>query len=137
MCIWLKALSVSSYNRGWFYHKEHRLWFIRVPNIEPLVKTNTYERGSYHCFDPNTFETIRKVWTDQHKFHQFLSILVQVLQFSINSSSLSPTYNFGCRIILLSIMRCWRRDRLYLHTNKYPTYNVKFQSGFFVHYKPS
>lgn len=48
------------YNRGWFYHKEHRLWFIRVPNVEPLVKTNAYERGSYHCFDPNTFETIRK-----------------------------------------------------------------------------
>ncbi|XP_068337877.1 probable NOT transcription complex subunit VIP2 isoform X5 [Pyrus communis] len=47
-------------NRGWFYHKEHRLWFIRVPNMEPLVKTNTFERGSYHCFDPNTFETIRK-----------------------------------------------------------------------------
>ncbi|XP_068311746.1 probable NOT transcription complex subunit VIP2 isoform X6 [Pyrus communis] len=47
-------------NRGWFYHKEHRLWFIRVPNMEPLGKTNTYERGSYHCFDPNTFETVRK-----------------------------------------------------------------------------
>ncbi|KAG4979819.1 hypothetical protein JHK85_033777 [Glycine max] len=49
-----------SYNRGWFYHKEHRLWFIRVPNMEPLVKTNTYERGSYHCFDPSIFETVRK-----------------------------------------------------------------------------
>ncbi|KAK8544971.1 hypothetical protein V6N13_066281 [Hibiscus sabdariffa] len=48
------------YNRGWFYHKEHRCWFIRVPNVEPLVKTNTYERGSYHCFDPTTFETVRK-----------------------------------------------------------------------------
>ncbi|KAF1859428.1 hypothetical protein Lal_00010012 [Lupinus albus] len=48
------------YKRGWFYHKEHRLWFIRVPNMEPLVKTNTYERGSYHCFDPSTFETVRK-----------------------------------------------------------------------------
>ncbi|XVF46449.1 hypothetical protein PTKIN_Ptkin03bG0027500 [Pterospermum kingtungense] len=48
------------YNRGWFYHKEHQLWFIRVPNVEPLVKTNTYERGSYHYFDPNSFETIRK-----------------------------------------------------------------------------
>jgi hypothetical protein len=41
--------------------------------MEPLVKTNTYERGSYHCFDPNTFETIRKVWTDQYKFHQLFS----------------------------------------------------------------
>ncbi|KAK4255003.1 hypothetical protein QN277_008066 [Acacia crassicarpa] len=48
------------YNRGWFYHKELHLWFIRVSNMEPLVKTNTYERGSYHCFDPNTFEIIRK-----------------------------------------------------------------------------
>ncbi|KAL0535987.1 hypothetical protein IC582_024918 [Cucumis melo] len=48
------------YNRGWFYHKEHRFWFIRVSNMEPLVKTSTYERGSYLCFDPHTFETIRK-----------------------------------------------------------------------------
>lgn len=48
------------YNRGWFYHREHRLWFMRAANMEPLVKTNTYERGSYICFDPNTWETIRK-----------------------------------------------------------------------------
>ncbi|CAN1283118.1 Probable NOT transcription complex subunit VIP2 (Fragment) [Linum perenne] len=48
------------YNRGWIYHKEQRVWLIRVQNVEPLVKTNTYERGSYHCFDPNTFEIIRK-----------------------------------------------------------------------------
>ncbi|CAN0853950.1 Probable NOT transcription complex subunit VIP2 (Fragment) [Linum grandiflorum] len=48
------------YNRGWIYHKEQRVWLIRVPNVEPLVKTNTYERGSYHCFDPNLFEIIRK-----------------------------------------------------------------------------
>ncbi|XP_022944311.1 probable NOT transcription complex subunit VIP2 isoform X2 [Cucurbita pepo subsp. pepo] len=48
------------YNRGWFYHKEQRFWFIRVSNMEPLVKTNTHERGSYLCFDPQTFETVRK-----------------------------------------------------------------------------
>nr|Q52JK6.1 RecName: Full=Probable NOT transcription complex subunit VIP2; AltName: Full=Protein VIRE2 INTERACTING PROTEIN2; Short=NbVIP2 [Nicotiana benthamiana]AAY15746.1 VIP2 [Nicotiana benthamiana] len=48
------------YNRGWFYHREHRLWFMRVANMEPLVKTNAYERGSYICFDPNTWETIHK-----------------------------------------------------------------------------
>lgn len=48
------------YNRGWFYHREHRLWFMRAANTDPLVKTNTYERGSYICFDPNTWETIRK-----------------------------------------------------------------------------
>ncbi|PKI31173.1 probable NOT transcription complex subunit VIP2 isoform X1 [Punica granatum] len=48
------------HNRGWLYHKDLRLWLTRVPNIEPLVKTNTYERASYHCLDPNTFEIIRK-----------------------------------------------------------------------------
>ncbi|XP_010255513.1 PREDICTED: probable NOT transcription complex subunit VIP2 isoform X1 [Nelumbo nucifera] len=48
------------YTRGWFYHRELRLWFIRVANMEPLVKTNAYERGSYLCFDPNTWETVRK-----------------------------------------------------------------------------
>lgn len=46
------------YNRGWFYHKEHNLWFIRIG--EPLVKTNAYERGSYHCFDPHSFEIVQK-----------------------------------------------------------------------------
>ncbi|KAL4186026.1 hypothetical protein AMTRI_Chr09g31710 [Amborella trichopoda] len=48
------------YRQGWFYHRELRLWFIRVGNAEPVVKTKTYERGSYHCFDPNTWETVRK-----------------------------------------------------------------------------
>ncbi|KAL3647201.1 hypothetical protein CASFOL_008169 [Castilleja foliolosa] len=48
------------YNRGWFYHKELRLWFTRVKNMEPLVKTNIYERGCYFCFDPNTWQTARK-----------------------------------------------------------------------------
>ncbi|KAJ8452709.1 hypothetical protein Cgig2_005045 [Carnegiea gigantea] len=46
-----------SYNRGWFYHKDLRLWFTRVPNVEPLVKTNTYERSSYFAFDPNTWDS--------------------------------------------------------------------------------
>ncbi|MFS7927374.1 putative CCR4-NOT complex subunit/5 domain superfamily protein [Helianthus anomalus] len=48
------------HNRGWFYHRELRLWFSRAPNMELLVKTSTYERGCYYCFDPNTWETIRK-----------------------------------------------------------------------------
>ncbi|KAJ6817325.1 putative NOT transcription complex subunit VIP2 isoform X2 [Iris pallida] len=45
-------------SRGWFYHKEQQLWFSRV--AEPLVKTSSYERGVYICFDPNTWETVRK-----------------------------------------------------------------------------
>lgn len=47
-------------NRGWFYHRELRLWFLRDPKMEPLVKTNTYERGTYFCFNPNTWGTVCK-----------------------------------------------------------------------------
>ncbi|KAL5727651.1 putative NOT transcription complex subunit vip2 [Ranunculus cassubicifolius] len=46
--------------RGWFYHKEHKIWLTRAANSEPLVKTNSYERGTYLCFDPSIWETIRK-----------------------------------------------------------------------------
>ncbi|CAA2966671.1 probable NOT transcription complex subunit VIP2 isoform X1 [Olea europaea subsp. europaea] len=48
------------YTRGWFYHKDLRLWFTRVKDMEPLVETNTYERGSYYFFDPNTWQMTRK-----------------------------------------------------------------------------
>nr|CAB3451277.1 unnamed protein product [Digitaria exilis] len=47
-------------NRGWFYHKELGLWLTRIPNVEPLVKTPLYERGSYCCFDPQNWDTVRK-----------------------------------------------------------------------------
>ncbi|CAL9244283.1 unnamed protein product [Arabidopsis halleri] len=46
------------YERGWFYHKELRLWFFRVG--EPLVRAATYERGTYEYLDPNSFKTVRK-----------------------------------------------------------------------------
>ncbi|CAH8297303.1 unnamed protein product [Eruca vesicaria subsp. sativa] len=46
------------YERGWFYHKELRLWLFRVG--EPLVRTAVYERGTYECLDPNSFKTVRK-----------------------------------------------------------------------------
>ncbi|KAF5943026.1 hypothetical protein HYC85_020668 [Camellia sinensis] len=91
------------YNRGWFYHRELRLWFTRVSNVEPLVKTNTYERGSYICFDPNAWETIRKVWIFEHL------------------------------IILSFTMTCWKKDQPYPNINSYfPVYSVKFQFSFNV-----
>ncbi|XP_072954129.1 probable NOT transcription complex subunit VIP2 isoform X6 [Typha angustifolia] len=48
------------YIRGWIYHRDLQLWLARVPNIEPLVKTQIYERGSYLCFDPTIWDTFRK-----------------------------------------------------------------------------
>eukprot|EP01119_Soliformovum_irregulare_P021880 TRINITY_DN7368_c0_g1_i2.p1 TRINITY_DN7368_c0_g1~~TRINITY_DN7368_c0_g1_i2.p1 ORF type:complete len:422 (-),score=95.44 TRINITY_DN7368_c0_g1_i2:153-1418(-) len=47
------------YSREWRYHKEHRLWFTRVPNTEH-IKSATHERGSYFYFDPSTWERVRK-----------------------------------------------------------------------------
>ncbi|XP_062180921.1 probable NOT transcription complex subunit VIP2 isoform X2 [Phragmites australis] len=48
------------YNKGWFYHKEYRVWLTRVPNVAPLVKNPLHERGAYICFDPNIWDTIHK-----------------------------------------------------------------------------
>jgi CCR4-NOT transcription complex subunit 2 len=48
------------YNRGWFYHKEHKIWLTRVPSEGPLVTTQTFERGAYYFFDHNTWDTGRK-----------------------------------------------------------------------------
>ncbi|XP_020113985.1 probable NOT transcription complex subunit VIP2 isoform X2 [Ananas comosus] len=45
------------YSRGWLYHRDLKLW---LRCMEPLVKTQIYERGSYLCFDPNTWDTFRK-----------------------------------------------------------------------------
>ncbi|KAH9551643.1 hypothetical protein CY35_09G024800 [Sphagnum magellanicum] len=47
-------------NRGWFFHREHKLWLFRVHNVEPFVKADSFERGSYYFFDHNTWETGRK-----------------------------------------------------------------------------
>ena len=47
-------------NRGWYFHKELKAWLARVPNTQPLVKTDTRERGSYFIFDVNQWERVRK-----------------------------------------------------------------------------
>ncbi|KAL0369750.1 UNVERIFIED_CONTAM: putative NOT transcription complex subunit VIP2 [Sesamum angustifolium] len=62
---------------------------MRVANMEPLVKTSAYERGSYICFDPNTWETIRKdrnklfnsspAWPLQAIIAAMLSLLLAVV----------------------------------------------------------
>nr|PNR29749.1 hypothetical protein PHYPA_028443 [Physcomitrium patens] len=48
------------YNRGWFYHKDHKIWLTRVLNEIPPVTTQTFERGAYYFFDHNTWDTGRK-----------------------------------------------------------------------------
>ncbi|XP_047095318.1 probable NOT transcription complex subunit VIP2 isoform X2 [Lolium rigidum] len=48
------------YNKGWFYHKEYRVWLTRNPSVAPAAKNPHGERGSYLFFDPNIWETVQK-----------------------------------------------------------------------------
>ncbi|XP_075508187.1 putative NOT transcription complex subunit VIP2 [Primulina tabacum] len=48
------------HDRGWYYHRELRMWFTPVENSAPSVKNATYEVGCYVCFDPTTWQTVRQ-----------------------------------------------------------------------------
>lgn len=54
------AAAQELYNRDWRFHKEKKLWFTRAPNTEPILKTETYEKGSFLVFDPNKWLKERK-----------------------------------------------------------------------------
>ncbi|XP_073122135.1 probable NOT transcription complex subunit VIP2 [Henckelia pumila] len=47
-------------DRGWYFHRELRMWFTRDQNSVPAVRNATFEVGSYVCFDPSTWQTIRQ-----------------------------------------------------------------------------
>lgn len=55
---------VSRFNRDWRYHKEERVWITRAPGMEPTLKTNAYERGTYYFFDCLNWRKVAKVNTD-------------------------------------------------------------------------
>lgn len=57
----LNEMSLSSFNRDWRYHKEERVWITRAPGMEPTLKTNTYERGTYYFFDCLNWRKVAKV----------------------------------------------------------------------------
>ena len=40
--------------------QEFKLWLTRIPNTEPIMKTERFERGSYLVFDTNTWDAVRK-----------------------------------------------------------------------------
>lgn len=55
------SLSPASFNRDWRYHKEERVWITRAPGMEPTLKTNAYERGTYYFFDCLNWRKVAKV----------------------------------------------------------------------------
>lgn len=46
--------------RGWWFHKDHKLWLARVPNAEPVMKTDRFERASYFVFDTSLWDCVRR-----------------------------------------------------------------------------
>eukprot|EP00951_Prasinocladus_malaysianus_P002117 scaffold15007_cov43-Prasinocladus_malaysianus.AAC.2 len=47
-------------SRGWWFHKELKSWITRVPNTEPLTKSERYERGPFYVFDTQSWECVRR-----------------------------------------------------------------------------
>ncbi|KAK3592344.1 hypothetical protein CHS0354_021678 [Potamilus streckersoni] len=54
------AAAAELYTRDWRYHKDERVWITRAPGVEPIVKTNTYERGTYYFFDAQNWRKVAK-----------------------------------------------------------------------------
>ncbi|KAG9342663.1 hypothetical protein JZ751_016100 [Albula glossodonta] len=52
--------AVELFNRDWRYHKEERVWITRAPGMDPTLKTNTYERGTYYFFDCLNWRKVAK-----------------------------------------------------------------------------
>ncbi|KAM8861403.1 CCR4-NOT transcription complex subunit 2 isoform 2-T2 [Synchiropus picturatus] len=52
--------AVELFNRDWRYHKEDRVWITRAPGMEPTMKTNAYERGTYYFFDCINWRKVAK-----------------------------------------------------------------------------
>jgi CCR4-NOT transcription complex subunit 2 len=47
-------------HRGWWFHKEQKTWLMRIPNMEPVLKTDRFERGTFLVFDTTIWETVKK-----------------------------------------------------------------------------
>ncbi|MGH0128094.1 UNVERIFIED_CONTAM: hypothetical protein FKN15_060260 [Acipenser sinensis] len=62
--------AVELFNRDWRYHKEERVWITRAPGMEPTMKTNSYERGTYYFFDCLNWRKVAKLFLGSaHHYH--------------------------------------------------------------------
>eukprot|EP00331_Platyophrya_macrostoma_P001667 CAMPEP_0176419644 /NCGR_PEP_ID=MMETSP0127-20121128/8168_1 /TAXON_ID=938130 /ORGANISM="Platyophrya macrostoma, Strain WH" /LENGTH=248 /DNA_ID=CAMNT_0017800157 /DNA_START=94 /DNA_END=840 /DNA_ORIENTATION=+ len=43
-------------NRDWRYHKRLHMWITRIPGKEPTVKHQTFEKGPFKIFNPDTWK---------------------------------------------------------------------------------
>ena len=56
----ISAILCYRFQRDWRYHKEERVWITRAPGMDPQVKTSSYERGMYYCFDYHNWRKVPK-----------------------------------------------------------------------------
>ena len=61
------AAAAELYSRDWRYHKDERVWLTRVPGVEPLQKTEVFERGTYYIFDYMNWRKIAKEFHLEYK----------------------------------------------------------------------
>ncbi|XP_069084430.1 CCR4-NOT transcription complex subunit 2 isoform X2 [Pleurodeles waltl] len=66
--------AVELFNRDWRYHKEERVWITRAPGMEPTMKTNTYERGTYYFFDCLNWRKVAKAKEGEGSSHHQSSL---------------------------------------------------------------
>ncbi|RIA83299.1 hypothetical protein C1645_699585 [Glomus cerebriforme] len=55
-----EAAAQELYNRNWRYHKDYRFWLTKEFGTEPIAKTQSFERGNYIYFDPDSWEKVKK-----------------------------------------------------------------------------
>lgn len=118
--IFLPNFKNESFNRDWRYHKEERVWITRAPGMEPTMKTNTYERGTYYFFDCLNWRKVAKVslfpYAERegecvcvhahacaYPFFLFVFQLLSKFPFITHLSD----FDFRCRRILRVPLKCW------------------------------
>jgi len=51
------------YERGWRFNRSTGYWVARLPNINPDVRSGTYEKGVYQYFNPTSWRRETKAMT--------------------------------------------------------------------------
>ncbi|CAK9298664.1 unnamed protein product [Gordionus sp. m RMFG-2023] len=48
------------YERDWRFHLDEKIWLTKIPGLQSVEKSPTYERGTYYFFDPVTWRKLPK-----------------------------------------------------------------------------
>ena len=54
------------HTRNWRYHKEERLWIMKVQGLEPVTRSQAYEQGTYLVFDVKQFKKVHREMTVEY-----------------------------------------------------------------------